>query len=273
MTHSPSSAPDWKDWLAALRHTLGMAARYRDKTPKNPARAIHICRARVKEARALLRLAPPSLRETAKACRNELAAAARIISAPRDAFVVSETLKELVKDQDLDIDLRDLPSDLLRGASGHTNQQQHRVLLQQTASIVHDVSRRIATWPVTVEDPAYLLEFAEKSWRRARRAVPDTLASATPDEMHEFRKMVITCRYQTAYFDRHHRIENSTLELSLEKLRKSLGKLNDLYRLETELFRFRPGIELDIMNTLLKMMRQNRKVLKKQIKQSIKQTF
>ena len=97
MTHPPASSPDWKDWLAALRRVLGIAARYRNTTPKNPGRAIHVYRARIKEARALFRLAPPSLRTAAKTCRDELARASRTLSAARDAVVVTETVRELIR--------------------------------------------------------------------------------------------------------------------------------------------------------------------------------
>ena len=268
LRHSPALSPDWKDWLAALRRTLAIAARYRDKTPKNPARAIHICRAQVKEARALLRLAPPSLREAAKACRNELAAAARLISAPRDAFIVSETLKELVKEELPHLDVRSLPSSLVRGANGRTRQDQHRALLQQASSAVHQVSAHIATWLVPADNPERLLDRAEKSWCRARKSIPDPLDTATEEHMHNFRKAVIICRYQTAFFRRHQGDRNSTVEFSLEKLRKKLGKINDLFRLEAELFRYTSEMDLDTFNLLQQTIQQQEKSIRKSLKET-----
>ena len=103
--------------------------------------------------------------------------------------------------------------------------------------------------------------------------MPDTITSATPDEMHEFRKAVITCRYQTAFFNGHHRVENSTLELSLEKLRKSLGKINDLYRLKTELFRCLLEMDLHIFNLLQRTIHQQEKSIRKSTKEIIEYYF
>lgn len=269
MTHSPASAPDWKDWLAALRHTLGIAARYRDKTPKNPARAIHTCRARVKEARALLRLAPPSLREQAKACRKELAAAARILSAPRDSFVVAATLKELIKAELSHPSMRTLPTRLLRGTAGRSREQ-HRVRLQQTSREVEQVRVRIATWSVPTDPIQTLINLAEKSWRRARKLIPDPLETATEEQMHEFRKAIIICRYQTVFFRKQYRDGATNVELALDILRKKLGKINDLYRLEAELLRPSTKCGNETLKSIQSQIHKNLKKIKMEIKISIK---
>jgi hypothetical protein len=57
------------------------------------------------------------------------------------------------------------------------------------------------------------------------------------------------------------------LALSLEKLRKKLGQLNDLYRLQTELTRFSPDTQSDTMTTLGHAIKRAIKRLKKASKQ------
>ena len=145
MTHPPASSPDWKDWLAALRRVLGIAARYRNTTPKNPGRAIHVYRARIKEARALFRLAPPSLRTAAKTCRDELARASRTLSAARDAVVVTETLRELIR-QNHKLDPGSLPPELLGDTAG--SKDRDRALLKQASIDAHRVRDKPTTQDV-----------------------------------------------------------------------------------------------------------------------------
>ena len=221
MTHPPASSPDWKDWLAALRRVLGIAARYRNTTPKNPGRAIHLYRARIKEARALFRLAPPSLRTAAKTCRDELARASRTLSAARDAVVVTETLRELIR-QNHKLDPGSLPPELLGDAVGHPDRDRDRALLKQASTAAHRVRARLSAWPEPQETPDILASRATRALRRARKSVPQSFRKATPEAMHDFRKAVIICHYQSAFMNKTYGAGNPTLALSLEKLRKKL---------------------------------------------------
>jgi CHAD domain-containing protein len=264
VTHPPASSPDWKDWLAALRRVLGIAARYRNTTPKNPGRAIHLYRARIKEARALLRLAPPSLRTAAKTCRDELARASRTLSAARDAVVVTETVRELIR-QNHKLDRGSLPPELLGDTAG--SKDRDRALLKQASTDAHRVRARLSAWPEPQETPDILASRATRALRRARKSVPQSFRKATPEAMHDFRKAVIICRYQSAFMNKAYGAGNPTLALSLEKLRKKLGQLNDLYRLEAELTRFSPDTQSDTMTTLGHAIKRAIKRLKKASKQ------
>lgn len=262
MTHPPASPPDWKDWLAAIRRALRAAAHFRTLPPKNPARAIHLCRSRLKEARALLRLAPPSLRTAAKTCRDELARASRTLSAARDAVVVTETVRELIR-QNHKLDPGSLPPKLLGDAAGHPDRDRDRALLKQASTDAHRARVRLSAWPEPPEEPYVLASRATRALRRARKSVPQSFRKATPEAMHDFRKAVIICRYQSAFMNEAYGTGNPTLGLELEKLRKKLGQLNDLHRLETELTRFSPDTQSDTMTTLGRAIKRAKKRLKK----------
>lgn len=262
MTHPPASPPDWKDWLAAIRRALRAAAHFRTLPPKNPARAIHLCRSRLKEARALLRLAPPSLRSAAKTCRDELARASRTLSAARDAVVVTETVRELIR-QNHKLDPESLPPELLGDAAGHPDRDRDRALLKQASTDAHRARVRLSAWPEPPEEPYVLASRATRALRRARKSVPQSFRKATPEAMHDFRKAVIICRYQSAFMNEAYGTGNPTLGLELEKLRKKLGQLNDLHRLETELTRFSPDTQSDTMTTLGRAIKRAKKRLKK----------
>lgn len=260
MSHPSASSPDWKDWLAAIRRALRAAAHFRTMPPKNPARAIHLCRSRLKEARALLRLAPPSLRSAAKTCRDELARASRTLSAARDAVVVTETVRELIRRNHM-LDPGSLPPELLGDATGHPDRD--RALLKQASTAAHRARTCLSAWPEPPEEPDVLASRASRALRRARKSVPQSFLKATPEAMHDLRKAVIICRYQSAFMNKHDGAGNSNLELELEKLRKKLGQLNDLHRLETELTRFSPDTQSDTMTTLGHAIKRAKKHLKK----------
>lgn len=211
MTHPPASSPDWKDWLAALRRVLGIAARYHNTTPKNPGRAIHLFRARIKEARALFRLAPPSIRTAEKTCRDELARASRTLSAARDAVVVTETVRELIR-QNHKLDPGSLPPELLCDIAGHLDRD--RALLKQASTDAHRVRARLSAWPEPQDPPDILASRATRALRRARKSVPQSFRKATPEAMHDLRKNVIICRYQSAFMNKAYGTGNPTLALS-----------------------------------------------------------
>lgn len=258
MAHAKS--PDWKEWLAAIHRALDAAARYRTNPPQYPANAIHLCRSRLKEARALLHLAPPSLRGVAKTCRNELARTARTLSSARDNTVIAATVRALIR-QNRDLKLSIFPSELRHGQL--VSRDHERALLQEASACSHRAGKLLATWPIPPETPDYLAVRAAKALRRARKSVPVRFRNATPDAMHELRKSIIICRYQSAFMSRYHGTLTPALTARLEKLRKKLGRLNDLYRLEMQLTHCSLDRQSDTFKTLDHAFRRTEKRLKK----------
>ncbi|MFM8700027.1 MAG: CHAD domain-containing protein [Hyphomicrobiales bacterium] len=256
MPHLSTPSPRWPDWTAALRRVLYSAARYRETTPKNPDRAIHLFRTRIKEARALLRLAPRSLRKEAKNCRNDLARASRALSNARDSVVTAETLRALVRKSH-----KTNPATLLPELRGGTTESkdQDRTLLQLASSAADHARTRISAWPEPSEFPDILASLATRALRRARKSVPYNFRKATPEAMHDLRKAVIICRYQSAFMNEDNRGHIPFKLLELEKLRKKLGQFNDLHQLETELNRFAHGCHLGKVAWLKDAIRRRKK--------------
>ncbi|MGP8121584.1 MAG: CHAD domain-containing protein [Xanthobacteraceae bacterium] len=89
-------------------------------------------------------------------------------------------------------------------------------------------SAGVSAWPLermTFEDVATALA---RSYRRTRRRLPRNWATTSAEDIHEFRKAVVTFRYQIELFEPLWPKVSRTLTNEVQKLRAQLGKSNDL---------------------------------------------
>ena len=245
-------APDWGDWLSAISEQVDIAKSVGTATPEPDEEDIHRLRAAVKYARALLRLAPPSINPQTKLCRHYLKRVAHRLSRFRDWTVLMESLAALSDHFDK------VPSAPLK-----TNA---RIALQNAIMRLNSVSEFLRVLPVPVEHPKALRKAIKRYKRRMQRRLPTHWQRVSNTKIHMFRSALIAhaCHMNFLKSARHQPKGNYIHRL--ERLRLYLGELNDLDRLlsySTE-SRFRNLFDQD--KSVIEQARRRQKVLRKKLR-------
>ena len=217
MTEPAHPAPDWSDWLFALYEQIDLARSVGRSKPEPDEEDIHRLRAAVKYARALLRLAPPSINPQTTLCRNYLKRVAHRLSRFRDRTVLMESLAALSNHFDK------APSAPLT-----TNA---RIALQNAKMRLNAVSEFLLALPVPIEHPKALRKAIKRYKRRMRQRQPNHWRRVSNANIHIFRSALIVhaCHMHFLKSARHQPKGNYIHHL--ERLRLCLGELNDLDRL------------------------------------------
>ena len=210
-------APDWRDWLSAISEQINIAKSVGTATPEPEEEDIHRLRAAVKYARALLRLAPPSISDQATLYRKHLKRVAHRLSRFRDRTVLIESLAALSAHVE-----KPPSTDLSKNA---------RVALQNAKTRLNAVSELIRTLTTPVEHPSELRRAIKRYKNRMQRRKPKHWRSVSNAKIHIYRSALIVHACQMHFLKTARHKTKGKYIRHLDQLRLYLGELNDLDRL------------------------------------------
>ncbi|HEV3364548.1 MAG TPA: CHAD domain-containing protein [Acidimicrobiia bacterium] len=170
------------------------------QTELDPDDAAHDARKRTKKVRALLRLARPELGDKVYRRENRaLRDAARLLSPVRDAWVLIETLDDLVIPPDEELSPEAVAAFRALLTAEHralqTGQEKDGAALQ-AALAYEQVLARVSRWPLNDHGWASLDDGVGAVFRRGRDAMARARAKGRADDFHEWRKQVKYLRHQ-----------------------------------------------------------------------------
>jgi CHAD domain-containing protein len=217
--------------LRAVAHDILSDARTAIESPDNSdAVAVHEFRRQMKRWRALLRLLEPFLvgeGEELQAAARDLA---RDLGGARDPQSALEALGDLTG--------HELPLSERSIKTVRKRIEEIRTTGEMTA-LASDMRRRIGGALASAEAavdrwPLHVLTFADVAkqfavnYRAARRAVPRSWPAASPEELHELRKLVVAHRYQMQIVEPLWQRFTKVWIAEAQRLRERLGAHQDL---------------------------------------------
>ena len=236
MSDKPALQPDLAvgGALRAVARDILAAARMAIEAPgRTDAEAVHDFRREMKRWRAVLRLLGPYLADEGRRLRTEARDLARSLGGARDAQAALDGLADLA-DHDLTLTPHSLAT--VRGRIEAIKQTAENATLNggtrvRLSQALDQAGAAVRHWPV--DD----LTFAEISgrlaagYRAARRALPASFDDASAEELHEFRKRVVTHRYQMETVAPLWRRFGKMWVGEAQRLRERLGQHQDLLQL------------------------------------------
>lgn len=169
---------------------------------EKPSTAIHDLRVAFKRWRAVLRLLQNIIGDEAAVLRSEARLFAREFGRSRDAQTALEALQEIAEPGDAEtppISKRTVATitGRLQGIrEASESAELNALVIQRLHNGLAHASACAAAWPleqITFDDIATALG---QSYRRARRRLPRRWEDMDSEEVHEFRKALVTFRYQ-----------------------------------------------------------------------------
>lgn len=242
MMHGPQAPPVAHSLRQVADDILATAraAQEQLQAPLNgnePNTAIHELRVALKRWQALLRLLEDAIGDEAVVLRHEGRHLAREFGRSRDAQSVLDALADIARQRDAETPIMSKRTETtitrrlqeMREASEAV--QLHAEAYQRLRTDLERASLGLASWPL--EDILFddILTALARSYRRARRCLPRNWENADPETIHDFRKAVVTFRYQLdliaplwpkmwhAFID------------EVQRVRLQLGRSNDLVAL------------------------------------------
>lgn len=194
------------------------------------ATAIHDFRKALKRWRALLRLIEPWLGTNGKKLRHEARDLARELNSPRDAQAALDALVDAAKrapdfSPAIVRNVRTRIEDLRKQAEATALAEDVRVRIDGYLGLA---SRSVARWRIDGVKSSEIAERLTKTYRRARRRLPDRWQAAGSEELHELRRHVIEYRYQMELAaPLWPRLARTAIE-EAQRLRDRLGRHQDL---------------------------------------------
>jgi CHAD domain-containing protein len=215
---------------AVARGILGDARAAIEDRRRPHAVAVHDFRKAMKRWRALLRLLEPFLGENGRAHRLRARDLARELARPRDAQSALDGLQDALK-HDKEFSTRSLQA--IRGRLEEVRRRAEAAMLNKVMrgrmmAAIRSASRSVDRWAVEKIGFDEIADNLTKTYRRARRMIPEDWSKATADELHELRRRVIEHRYQmelvTPLWPR---LGKPWVE-EAQRLRNRLGRYQDL---------------------------------------------
>jgi CHAD domain-containing protein len=164
--------------------------------------AIHDFRKEMKRWRALLRLMSAFLGDDCRHLRKAAGDLARSFTAARDiqsAIMILPVLAKAAPDAAETLSTRSFNTikERLEGIRGRSEQiTLDSRKFQLLSNYIATASERVNEWQLDDISFGALAGELAKTYRRGRRAMPADWTSASPEDLHEFRRRVIEHRYQ-----------------------------------------------------------------------------
>jgi CHAD domain-containing protein len=225
---APSLRQAADDILAEIRRALEAL------NAENPSVAVHDYRLGLKRWRALLRLLHGQIGDEAVALRQEARLLSHIFDRSRDAQAALDALTDIAGSKEnaapsISPRTRATIADRLEGIR---KTSESGALDAEALQRVHaDLARALAcasAWPLESMTFGDIATAIGQSYRRARRRLPRDWDAASAEDIHEFRKAVVTFRYQIEFIEPLWPKMWRTYASEVQKLRGRLGKSNDL---------------------------------------------
>jgi CHAD domain-containing protein len=191
----PDSGPGER-LRTASAEVLAEARRQVDEPEADDATAVHEFRKAMKRWRAILRLYEPLFGEEATQLRTEARDLARELAGTRDARSALDALADLGEEA-LSARMRATLRSRLEaiGTSAEAATLTDDLRLRMREALDHAAVAEGA-WPLDQVAFAGIADGLAASYARARGAVPEDWASATPEALHIVRQRVVVHRYQ-----------------------------------------------------------------------------
>lgn len=201
---------------------------------EKPSDAVHAYRVALKRWRALLRLLHAQIGDEVVALRREARLLGRTFERSRDAQAALDALADIAGSKEpvaRSISQR-TQATIADRLEGIRNSSELIALdaetLQHLNAGLARASACASTWPLesmTFEDIAAALA---ESYSRARRHLSQNWETKSAEDVHEFRKAIVTFRYQITLIEPLWPKMWRTFAGEVQKLRVQLGKSNDL---------------------------------------------
>jgi CHAD domain-containing protein len=165
-------------------------------------KAVHDFRRLMKRWRSMLRLLSPWLEGENGTLREDARTLARRLSVARDAQSAIDAFHDASENPAKDIPAlsgRTLASIQHRLEELRTSNEKvgwNKPLKREMSVYVTTAAAQAARWPVDEVTFADLAERLARTYRRARRAIPEDWETVAPEDLHELRRRVIEHRYQ-----------------------------------------------------------------------------
>jgi CHAD domain-containing protein len=165
-------------------------------------RAVHDIRRLMKRWRSMLRLLAPFLDEQSVKLREDARALARRLSTARDAQAAIDAFHDAVeagKEGALVMSPRSLATlhARLEGLrASNESASWNKTIRRDLANYVTAAAYQVGHWPLDSVSFEKLAERLARTYRRARRAIPEEWEAVHAEDLHEFRRRVIEHRYQ-----------------------------------------------------------------------------
>ena len=216
MNAKPRHSPTWNDWREAIVAQFEKALLAGTGSTPPQQEDIHRFRAALKFARALLRLAPPTLLSNADQLRRELGKTAQKLARIREHYIFLETLHSLGKPK------FDQPSPLLKGKSA--------VSLLGARIRLTELQKQFDGMILPEDDIDQLLQAHKRCKKRARRLKPNHWKTASASAIHAYRSALVVLSCQAAFLNHLTGRPRKSRLTKLGRLRSYLGEFNDLDR-------------------------------------------
>lgn len=238
MSDKPALRPDLAvgEALRDIARAILADARTAIESPDNSdAVAVHEFRREMKHWRALLRLLDPFLGAESEGLQTAARDLARDLGGARDPQSALEALDDL-NEHGLALSDRSLKTvrkriDELRTAGEMTALNANMRL--RIAEALADAEAAVSGWPLRNLKFADVAGQLAASYRASRRAVPDKWSAASPDALHELRKLVVIHRYQMQIVQPLWKRFTKMWIAEAQRLRERLGQHQDLEVLRT----------------------------------------
>jgi CHAD domain-containing protein len=233
MNDKPALRPDLAvgEALREVARAILTDARMAIESPDNSDTvAVHQFRRGMKHWRALLRLLDPFLGEESEGLQTTARDIARDLAGARDLQTALDALDDLKK-HDLPLSERSVKNlrkriDQLRMAGElHALTADMRLRIAQALA---DADVAVGRWPIQALKFADVAKQLTASYRAARRAVPESWSKASPDALHDLRKLVVIHRYQMQIVQPLWKRFTKMWISEAQQLRERLGQHQDL---------------------------------------------
>lgn len=211
-----------RHWLRSCRDMPKHALRLINDAGAEPEKQVHAFRRLMKAWRSLLKLAPDSLAEEARAVRAEIRALRRDFGAARDAVVLARTLEDALGKSLFER----LPKP--EGEAGSPAPSDLRPRLEAARIKLGRLSVEMARWSVAGEGGAFLLKGFERSCRKTRRRLHRDPLRMSLKRLHASRTAIVDLGYQLQFFRPAEAAEFALRGKLAERLRSQLGAVVDL---------------------------------------------
>jgi CHAD domain-containing protein len=175
---------------------LAVARRQIDAPDGDDATAVHEFRKAMKRWRALLRLYEPLLGAEAEQLRVEARDLARELAGTRDARSALDALADLTETPLSERTLTTIRARLEGIGSSAEAATLTDALRERMREALDHATAAAMGWPMDAVDFGAVADGLAASYARARRAIPERWAGASPEALHVLRQRVVVHRYQ-----------------------------------------------------------------------------
>ena len=184
----------------------------------------------MKRWRALLRLLQPFLAEDGEEFHTAARDLARDLGGARDPQSAIEALGDLTE-HDLPLSERSIKTVRRRIEDIRTTGEMTALtsdMRRRIADALANAEAAVDRWPLHVLSFADIAKQLAANYRAVRRAVPKVWAGASPEELHELRKLVVAHRYQMQIVEPLWQRFTRVWIAEAQRLRERLGQHQDL---------------------------------------------